>query len=62
MDRVISEIHPGQLDRRSAGFLGDRVDQAGARQYLVARRLPMGPIGDAEFFDDPLNAADSIRP
>ena len=61
MDRVIPKYIPANSIEDRLGFLVTAVDQAGARLYLSRGGFQWGPIGDAEFFDDPLNAADSIN-
>src|SRR4029077_2766308 len=43
------------------GFLVTALNPEGTRLYLSRGGFQWGPIGDAEFFDDPLNAADSIK-
>jgi hypothetical protein len=61
MDRVIPKYIPANSVEDKLGFLVTAVDQAGTRLYLSRGGFQWGPIGDAEFFDDPLNAADSIK-
>jgi hypothetical protein len=61
MSRVIAKYIPANSIEDKLGFLVTAVDQAGARLYLSRGGFQWGPIGDAEFFDDPLNAADSIK-
>jgi hypothetical protein len=61
MDRVIPKYIPANSVEDKLGFLVTALDQEGARLYLSRGGFQWGPIGDAEFFDDPLNAADSIK-
>ena len=61
MSQVIPKYIPANSIEDKLGFLVTAVDQAGARLYLSRGGFQWGPIGDAEFFDDPLNAADSIK-
>ncbi|HUA52061.1 MAG TPA: hypothetical protein VMB81_07845 [Candidatus Sulfotelmatobacter sp.] len=61
MDQVIPKYIPANSIEDRFGFLVTALDSAGKRQYLSRGGFQWGPIGDAEFFDDPLNAADSIK-
>lgn len=61
MNRVIPKYIPANSVEDKLGFLVTAVDTEGARLYLSRGGFQWGPIGDAEFFDDPLNAADSIK-
>ena len=61
MDRVIPKYIPANSLEDKLGFLVTAVDPEGTRHYLSRGGFQWGPIGDAEFFDDPLNAADSIK-
>ena len=61
MDQVIPKYIPANSIEDRFGFLVTALDQAGKRQYLSRGGFQWGPIADAEFFDDPLNAADSIK-
>ena len=58
---VIPKYIPANSIEDRFGFLVTAVDQEGKRHYLSRGGFQWGPIGDAEFFDDPLNAADSIK-
>jgi hypothetical protein len=61
MNRVIPKYIPANSIEDKLGFLVTAVGTEGARLYLSRGGFQWGPIGDAEFFDDPLNAADSIK-
>jgi len=61
MNRVIPKYIPANSIEDKLGYLVTALDQDGARLYLSRGGFQWGPIGDAEFFDDPLNAADSIK-
>ena len=61
MDRVIPKYIPANSVEDKLGFLVTALNPEGARLYLSRGGFQWGPIGDAEFFDDPLNAADSIK-
>jgi hypothetical protein len=61
MDRVIPKYIPANSVEDKLGFLVTALDPDGTRLYLSRGGFQWGPIGDAEFFDDPLNAADSIK-
>jgi hypothetical protein len=61
MSNVIPKYIPANSIEARLGYLVTAVDQAGARLYLSRGGFQWGPVGDAEFFDDPLNAADSIK-
>jgi hypothetical protein len=61
MDRVIPKYIPASSVEDKLGFLVTATDPEGKRLYLSRGGFQWGPIGDAEFFDDPLNAADSIK-
>ena len=61
MDSVIPKYIPANSIEDRFGFLVVALDAAGARRYLSRGGFQWGPIGDAEFFEDPLNAADSIK-
>jgi hypothetical protein len=61
MDSVIPKYIPANSIEDKFGFLVTATDADGARRYLSRGGFQWGPIGDAEFFDDPLNAADSIK-
>ena len=61
MDRVIPKYIPASSVEDKFGFLVTATDSEGKRLYLSRGGFQWGPIGDAEFFDDPLNAADSIK-
>lgn len=61
MNKVIPRYIPANSIEDKLGFLVTAVDQAGVRLYLSRGGFQWGPIGDAEFFEDPLNAADSIK-
>jgi hypothetical protein len=61
MDRVIPKYIPANSIEDKLGFLVTALDQEGKRLYLSRGGFQWGPIGDAEFFEDPLNAADSIK-
>ncbi len=61
MNQVIPKYIPANSVEDKFGFLVTAVDQDKTRLYLSRGGFQWGPIGDAEFFDDPLNAADSIK-
>ncbi len=61
MDRVIPKYIPANSVEDKLGFLVTALSAEGTRLYLSRGGFQWGPIGDAEFFDDPLNAADSIK-
>ena len=61
MNQVIPKYIPRNSLEDKFGFLVTAVDEAGKRLYLSRGGFQWGPIGDAEFFEDPLNAADSIK-
>ena len=61
MNQVIPKYIPANSLEDRLGFLVTAVDPNGTRLYLSRGGFQWGPIGDAEFFDDPLNAADSIK-
>jgi hypothetical protein len=61
MNQVIPKYIPANSLEDKLGFLVTAVDPNGTRLYLSRGGFQWGPIGDAEFFDDPLNAADSIK-
>ena len=61
MNRVIPKYIPANSIEDRLGFLVTATDGEGKRLYLSRGGFQWGPIGDAEFFDDPLNAADSIK-
>src|SRR5258707_9393250 len=61
MDRVIPKYIPANSVEDKLGFLVTALSAEGPRLYLSRGGFQWGPIGDAEFFDDPLNAADSIK-
>jgi hypothetical protein len=58
---VLPKYIPANSIEARLGYLVTAVDPAGARLYLSRGGFQWGPVGDAEFFDDPLNAADSIK-
>ena len=61
MNQVIPKYIPRNSLEDKFGFLVTAVDDDGKRLYLSRGGFQWGPIADAEFFEDPLNAADSIK-
>jgi hypothetical protein len=61
MNRVIPKYIPANAVEDKLGYLVTAVDQDAVRLYLSRGGFQWGPIEDAEFFGDPLNAADSIK-
>jgi hypothetical protein len=61
MNQVIPKYIPKNSLEDKFGFLVTALDEDGKRLYLSRGGFQWGPIADAEFFDDPLNAADSIK-
>jgi len=61
MNQVIPKYIPRNSLEDKFGFLVTAVGEDGKRVYLSRGGFQWGPIADAEFFDDPLNAADSIH-
>ena len=61
MNQVIPKYIPRNSLEDKFGFLVTAVGEDGKRVYLSRGGFQWGPIADAEFFDDPLNAADSIK-
>jgi hypothetical protein len=61
MNQVIPRYIPANSIEDKFGFLVTAVGEDGKRVYLSRGGFQWGSIADAEFFDDPLNAADSIK-
>jgi hypothetical protein len=61
MNQVIPKYIPKNSLEDKFGFLVTAVGEDAKRLYLSRGGFQWGPIADAEFFDDPLNAADSIK-
>lgn len=59
-NRVIPRYVPANTIEDKFGFLVTATTPEGGRVYLT-RSGGWGPVGSADFFDEPLNAADSIK-
>src|SRR4051812_46351235 len=61
MNQVIPRYIPANSIEAKFGFLVTAVGEDGTRVFLSRGGFQWGAIADAEFFEDPLNAADSIK-